>query len=327
VSHALRFTSVLIPRNQDFIPKLKRYLLPRIRYLLAPLLYPKVRGEHCLLPGDLDINHWSAVELYNNRVYTNETMRVRYTTYDIRRGEDIVRLEAKLNIMVLDKDSLSPEDDPYRYGCVMGIFHADVMLIGELGDGTRNYQSHRIDFLWVRWYERAAPRTALRLQKLRFDETQGPDDFEFVDPSDVIRGVHLIPCSASGVDKDYSRPRFISKRTEPQNQTTTSKRKPTIRHWNAYYVNRYVPLMLRAGIALTEVRFVDRDMLMRYHLDLAIGHCEIRNLQAQTGVNLQSASTPIPKPAFSSISATNPGDEDSSSDSEAQEETFYDTDS
>ncbi|KAH6869859.1 hypothetical protein BKA70DRAFT_1056975, partial [Coprinopsis sp. MPI-PUGE-AT-0042] len=129
---------------------------------------------------------------------------------------------------------------PYWYGQVIGIYHADVMFIGELCDGTRNYHSHRIDFLWVRWYQPVSPRGALRLQQLQFEHLGSPSTFGFLDPAKVVRGVHLIPCFQSGQASTAKSSWTASKRPE----------------WNIYYLNR----------------FVDRDMLMRYHSNLAIGY-------------------------------------------------------
>ncbi|KAH6907235.1 hypothetical protein BKA70DRAFT_1428201 [Coprinopsis sp. MPI-PUGE-AT-0042] len=264
------------PALYDFIPKLKKHLLPRLLHLVAPSLYPATRGEQ--ITGD----RW------DNEI----TMRVKYTTYDVRRDEDIIRLQSKPNVMVLETQSHVADqsaDDPYRYAQVIGIYHADVMFVGELRDGTRNYHSHRIDFLWVRWFKHASPRGALRLQQLQFEDLQSPNAFGFLDPAEVVRGVHLIPCFASGQAK-------------PTKSICSASERP---EWNIYYLNR----------------FADRDMLMRYHRKLAIGHYGIRARRDHLGPDdppLESQNGLPPASAIFepiSVAEANPSDgEDSDND-------------
>jgi hypothetical protein len=137
---------------QAFIPKLKKYLLPRILRLLAPQLYPKGLLEG-LGEGGYTQPSWASVVLHNERVYAHQIMRARYTTYDVRQAEDIIRLKREPNVMVLKNQyNTSSATPPYRYARILGIFHADVKFIGSLRDGSRDYTPHRIEFLWVRWY-------------------------------------------------------------------------------------------------------------------------------------------------------------------------------
>ncbi|KAH6891571.1 hypothetical protein BKA70DRAFT_1537922 [Coprinopsis sp. MPI-PUGE-AT-0042] len=290
------------PALCNFIPKLKRHLLPRILPLVAPNLYPVGQGSQCFTNEHDKGSMWGSVELYNNRVYTLQTLKVKYTTYDVRLEEDIVRLESKPNVMVLRETSTehgrSQElEDPYRYGQVIGIYHADVMFVGELCDGTRNYHSHRIDFLWVRWYQPVSPRGALRLQQLQFEHLESPSAFGFLDPAKVVRGVHLIP-------------RFPSGQAPPAKSSWITLKRP---EWNIYYLNR----------------FVDRDMLMRYHSNLAIGHRNVHTLRSQAvGAKENSdsdrallASTifkPLPPPSEENLADDSDFEDDEGGDADAE---------
>lgn len=105
---------------------------------------------------DLAINtgdNWTDIVFKNERFYSHKTMRIYYTSYDVRRGEDTIHIgTSKSNIMALNPDFL-PEDleleHPYWYAHVIGIYHANVVYIGK---GNSDYRPRRFDFLWVRWY-------------------------------------------------------------------------------------------------------------------------------------------------------------------------------
>lgn len=81
---------------------------------------------------------------------------------------------------------------PYCYARVFGIFHAQVQLNSSR---SRNRELHRIEFLWVRWYdvdEKARVGfKANRQFQLKF--RTGSQAFGFVNPANVLRAVHLIP--------------------------------------------------------------------------------------------------------------------------------------
>ncbi len=82
--------------------------------------------------------------------------------------------------------------------------------------------------------------------------------YGFVDPSLVLRGCHLIPAFAVG--KDHPEGTWYA------NMAKDSK------DWKGYYVNRcgklISPLLLLKNIS----GFADRDMTMRYHWGMGIGH-------------------------------------------------------
>lgn len=117
-------------------------------------------------------------------------MRVNYTTYDVQRAQDVVNASTSHhNILLLD-DS----DHPFKYGRVLGIYHANIVYTGP---GMLDYHPHRFDFLWVRWYRHMNPGTAgwrsLKLDQLEFYPVHDENAFGFVDPSEVLRACHIIP--------------------------------------------------------------------------------------------------------------------------------------
>ncbi|KJA12845.1 hypothetical protein HYPSUDRAFT_210068 [Hypholoma sublateritium FD-334 SS-4] len=107
------------------------------------------------------------------------------------------------------------------------------------------YQPMRFDFLHVRWFQLDPARargSALRLDRVSFPPIVGKDAFSFLDPSIVLRGCHLIPAYSLG--RRNLQGIQLSELSKDKND------------WRGYYVNR----------------FADRDMVMRYHWGLGIGH-------------------------------------------------------
>jgi hypothetical protein len=93
----------------------------------------------------------------------------------------------------------SPESgtnaQPFWYARVIGIFHASV---SSSHTGVVEKSLRRMDFLWVRWFgvEPGRYRYGIRyarLPKIGFVESTDPYAFTFLDPAQVIRGVHVIP--------------------------------------------------------------------------------------------------------------------------------------
>lgn len=146
-------------------------------------------------------------------------MRVNYTTYDVRRNQDSINVRAHPDIMML----APPGEEgahPFLYARILRIMHANVRFKGV---------EHRVDFLWVRWFELDTSRRGgwgkLRLHRLRFADGHDERAFGFVNPSDVIRAVHLIPAFHHGQTMDYL-DRSIARRPQDEDQD-----------WKYYYVN------------------------------------------------------------------------------------------
>lgn len=123
---------------------------------------------------------------------------------------------------------------------MIGIFHLFVQMRDPI---TRKFSdSKRFDVLHVRWFGRNLQADAQggwkakRLHRIGFLPAGSPDAFGFLDPTQVIRGVHLIPRFAGGRTVEYLGPSIIRKQSEGNED------------WVNYYVNC----------------FVDRDMFMRF---------------------------------------------------------------
>jgi hypothetical protein len=128
-------------------------------------------------------------------------MRVNYTTYDVRRSQDVVNPSTShCNVMVLNDGASAPNSDshPYRYAKVLGIYHANAIHVAP---GINDYQPRRMEFLWVRWYcqvETTSGWDACRLDRVQFFPVADDKAFGFIDPSQVLRGCHLVPAFAKG---------------------------------------------------------------------------------------------------------------------------------
>ncbi|TEB03949.1 hypothetical protein FA13DRAFT_1654974, partial [Coprinellus micaceus] len=186
----------------------------------------------------------------NHRIYSHKIMRVRYMTYDVRRGEDVLHIDGDVcNIMIANpkfkgskgQDRVGDKDiSPYLYARVLGIYHGEVGYSGELSPGVG-----RPLFFWVRWYDtisKSETGSTLPLDCVRFRDIRAPNATGFVNAVDVLRAAHIIP-------------RFSHGKLYPTGQGL-SKIARDGADWCQYYVNR----------------FADQDMFMRYQIGFAVGH-------------------------------------------------------
>jgi hypothetical protein len=165
----------------------------------------------------------------HERIYEHNLIRINYTTYDVRRSQDVVNTSTShCNILVLadpDDDHTSTESHRFRYARVLGVCHANVIYIGP---GMLDYEPHRVEFLWVRWYESVdAMHTgwkAQRLDRIQFPSVNDNDSFGFIDPSDVLRGCHVIPTFAKGLRHNDGKGLSHCARD--------------LLDWSGYYINR-----------------------------------------------------------------------------------------
>jgi hypothetical protein len=173
---------------QDFLPKLKDHLLSRI----LGHVYDGVNQTYTDDQRD-------TVEIIYNRLYKHKAMRVNYTTYDMRREQDTINPRTRPDIMVLSHEDEGDSYHPYWYARVLGIFHVNIKY---MGPGSRSTHVQKIEFLFVRWFGRdlayAAGWSARRLHRVGFLPPDSASAFDFIDPSDIIRGVHMIPAFAHG---------------------------------------------------------------------------------------------------------------------------------
>jgi hypothetical protein len=133
------------------------------------------------------------IEIVRDMVYFHQTLRINYTTYDMRRDQDTINVRTRSDVMVLSDN----EDDEYPYWhCrVIGIFHVNVRNVGE-------WTTQRFDILWVWWYglddNYAWGFAKKRLPRFGFGPSDDPNTFGFLDPSDVVRASHMIPVFSLG---------------------------------------------------------------------------------------------------------------------------------
>jgi hypothetical protein len=128
-----------------------------------------------------------------------------------------------------------------------------------------DYQARRLNFLWVRWFQYSSAQsvqwTDYWLDNVHFPPITSDDAFGFVDPEDVLRACHIIAGFAS--------------RKVHCDAISISKLANDSQDWRSYRVNRYAELFHDQSQSQSEdfaCRFADRDMLMRYHWGIAVGH-------------------------------------------------------
>ncbi|KAG2048807.1 hypothetical protein BDR06DRAFT_1012728 [Suillus hirtellus] len=218
------------PALKKFILKLRDHVLYRLRKLDISYC------DHAFTPEERN-----SVIIPNDMIYSVQTMQVNYTTYDMRRESDTINPRAHADIMVLSGETTP--NHPYWYARVLGIYHTETWL----NDGGRPVKQH-LEFLWVRWLAPLRNHKFgikyARLPKVAFVEESDTDAFGFLDPGQVIRGIHLIPAFASGRGaSSFPRGKSLAR---PGGE---------LDDWEMYYV----------GI------FVDRDMFIRY-THFGIGH-------------------------------------------------------
>jgi len=194
------------------------------------------------------------------KIYEHKVLRVNYTTYDRRREQDSITATHP-DVMVLSQET-DEVRHPYWYARVIHIFHVNIRYYGE---GNNGEALKRFDVLFVRWFGRATHLpsgfAARRLPKVGFLHEDDPDAFGFLDPNDVIRGVHMIPSFRQGTTEELLGPSFVRRESDDDQD------------WNFYDVNMSVTHLLSCSTyrLVLNTSFVDRDMFMRFRGG-GIGH-------------------------------------------------------
>jgi len=197
-----------------------------------------------------------------DRMYRHHLARFNYTTYDVRRSQDVVNPHTShCNVMLLAKREGTEATSAHQflYARVLGLYHVNVVYTGP---GMLDYTPRKFYFLWVRWFDyvgRTVRWRDQRLDSLGFPPISSHHAFDFVDPRDVLRGCHIVPAFQDGrVHSDG---------------IGLSRCAADSQDWRHYYVMRYFQFHFYClAYSLSISRFVDRDMLMRYHWGCAIGH-------------------------------------------------------
>ncbi|KAI0063164.1 hypothetical protein BV25DRAFT_453896, partial [Artomyces pyxidatus] len=218
------------PAVKDFLPRLQDHILGRLQGREYD------GDEHEFTDADRN-----TVLFVNNKMYMHSVIRVNYTTYDMRRQQDSVNPRTHPDIMVLSREdgAEAGADDvhPFWYARVVRIFHVEVR---HRGPASTSFNSRRMDVLWIRWFglDMDAPGgwATKRLHGVSFIPDDDGGAFGFLDPDQVIRGVHLLPAFHFGRTTLRLGPSIARKATENDED------------YEKFYVGM----------------FVDRDMFMRY---------------------------------------------------------------
>lgn len=186
----------------------------------------------CLLgvEHDSDKNQFTDEQLSNliivdNAIYRHKVLRVNYTSYDLRREQDSLNPRTQSDIMMLSNDQ---GGHPYWYARILGVFHVRVIHKHPQQFKTT---AHNMEFLWVRWFglnskpkfgwkEKNLPRVGFINEKV--DKSPA---FGFIDPSQVIRAVHLIPDEMGG------------KSTNGLGRSIARKESDDNLDWNYFFIN------------------------------------------------------------------------------------------
>jgi len=167
--------------NQDFIPRLKDHLLACQNNI------PYDGDEHVFSDEERD-----SITFVGNCMYKHNVIRINYTTYNLRCAQDSINVRTYLYLMTLghkDREE-GTKWHPYWYAKVLGIFHVNMRRSGSM-------ETERMEFLWVHWFRRDPDHEGgfetCRLHCIGLTDSEDPTLYEFLNPSDVLRSVHLIP--------------------------------------------------------------------------------------------------------------------------------------
>jgi len=145
----------------------------------------------------------NSIRFIGSKIYSVQTCRIYYTSYDLQRECDTVNPRTHPDIM-LRSPATEEGAEPYWYARVLGVYHANVWVENSAIRGGRNVRP--MDFLWVRWFgEEPGYRSGFcqaHLPKIGFVESTDDFAFSFVDPANVVRGCHLIPTFSAGRSTD-----------------------------------------------------------------------------------------------------------------------------
>ncbi|KZV98181.1 hypothetical protein EXIGLDRAFT_607198 [Exidia glandulosa HHB12029] len=182
--------------------------------------------------------------IVQNKLYLHRTLRINYTTYDVRRDQDSINPRTShRDVMFLSQEERA-NAHPYWYARVLSIFHVNVLP----ADARPGMAPKRFDVLWIRWFGDepgwSDGWSKRRLPRIGFVPYKDRDAFGFLDPASILRACHLMPAFSQGRTSELL-----------PHETSIARREGESDDWENYYV----------GI------FVDRDMMMRYKRG-SVGH-------------------------------------------------------
>ena len=93
------------------------------------------------------------------------------------------------------EDNEEANGHPYWYAKVLRIFHVKVRMMGEP-------DTKKIDILWVHWFgqdpDHQGRFNTHHLHHIGLLDTNKPTSYGFLDPSNVLHAIHLIPMFLTG---------------------------------------------------------------------------------------------------------------------------------
>lgn len=166
------------------------YIIAKLRGTDKNQKWPQYSDEEC-----------QDVFIYKNTVNFNTRLRINYTSYDVRRHQDVINPKLHADFMVLsgdprNKDAPSCMTEPYWFARALKIGHVYAKL--------RDMDDYRrIDFVWARWFELDETLKGgwsfKRPPIFSFTPaTSNYEAFGFMDPAHIVRAVHMIPVFAHG---------------------------------------------------------------------------------------------------------------------------------
>jgi hypothetical protein len=184
---------------------------------------------------------YAKVMVRKERMYFHQTLRIHYTRYDVRRGEDTIKPFLKIEncavtpengrscFVMLAAGDRDSEHHPFWYAQVLAVFHVEAME--RSSEGAARWR--RLNVCWVRWMgvvpDFRSGASSKRMDQVGFVES-GNDEratFGFISPADIIRAVHLIPSF-----KDEECDEYLPA------ESIVSRKDRLI--WESYWVNRLV---------------------------------------------------------------------------------------
>jgi hypothetical protein len=173
------------------------------------------------------VEQHNSIFFKRNQIYHHNLAKFNYTTYDVRRAQDVINPKTShCNIMLLkhDRDDGGHSGD-FLFAKVIGIHHINVVRSADV------YKSQRMEFLFVRWYESMQSHAwgTRTLGRVHFRPLASQDAFGFVDPSAVLRACHIIPA-------------FARHQRNP-GDSGISPLAGDKHDWLEYYINRWIHLV------------------------------------------------------------------------------------
>jgi hypothetical protein len=178
-----------------------------------------------------------SIHFQNDRMYRHHLARFNYTTYDVRRAQDVINPTTSHRDIMLLNTTDADSEHPFLYARVLGIYHVNTIYTGE---DMLDYRPRRVDFLWVRWFEYGGKSIMWEdrnLDPVRFPPMASKGAFDFVNPMDVLRSCHILPSFRRG------RVHFDG--------LSLSRCARDAQDWRGYFVNRYISLLIFLFFLLT----------------------------------------------------------------------------